>query len=77
MDQYNNSFNSGASFFIKSKDIPDMVVDILNSFTLIKKSYNVQPILSQLQLYNNNNISLLVDRKLSILKLNKLVFLII
>lgn len=48
------------------------MVDILNN-----KSCNIQPILSQLQPYNDNNLSLLVNRKLSIFKNNRLVYLII
>ncbi len=54
-----------------------MVADIQNPPTLNEKCCTVQPISPQPQPYNDNNLSLLVDRKSSILKLNRLVYLII
>lgn len=41
---------------------------------LSKKNCNDQLILSQLQLYNNNNLILLIIEKLFIFKLNRFVF---
>ncbi len=54
-----------------------MVADIQNPPTLNEKCRIVQPISPQPQPNNDNNLSLLVDRESSILKLNRLVYLII
>ena len=51
-----------------------MVADILIPPTLNEKSRNVQPVSPQPQPHNNNNLSLLVDRESSILKLNRFEF---
>ena len=51
-----------------------MIADILIPPTLNEKSCNIQPISIQSQPHHNVNLSLLVDRKLSILKPNRFVF---
>lgn len=53
------------------------MMDIQNLLILNKKSSIIQLISFQPHLYNDNNLNLLIDKKSSILKLNKLVYLII